>query len=266
MDHNVLVSDKRKKNRTGKNSKKSSRLILPVFATVVIVAIVAAASIFLLFSGDRSSSSTATTSFASTSTLSNSKLVILYVNQGNALVNRSGFPSLLTFVNSHGFNTIFFQVYRNGALLFNSGDLSYFVSSSHQKSVKIFFALYFTSPSQLIPASIYGLGEDGINLDMSALNPADQNNILSTLSQNYHDGRTAVTTTNFATNLKPDILVLETYDFSADSQYIKPGIVAGIEPLSMPSIQDYEQQFQYALSNSDGVMVFDYYGMLKTGF
>jgi len=29
---------------------------------------------------------------------------------------------------------------------------------------------------------------------------------------------------------------------------------------------DYEQQFQYALNNSDGVMVFDYAGLVKSGY
>ena len=34
----------------------------------------------------------------------------------------------------------------------------------------------------------------------------------------------------------------------------------------MPSKEAYQSQYNYDLSNSDGVMVFDYYGLLKTGY
>ena len=43
-----------------------------------------------------------------------SKPIILYVNQGNGVVNGSNFGELLSTATSHGFNTIFFQVYRSG--------------------------------------------------------------------------------------------------------------------------------------------------------
>ena len=74
-----------------------------------------------------------------------------------------------------------------------------------------------------------------------------------------------MTTTNFTTTLKPNLLILETYA-SSDQSFIHSGIIASVEPLAVTDSQTYQQQFQYALNNSDGVMVFDYYGLLKTGY
>lgn len=202
--------------------------------------------------------------FFSPSNSSAGKPIILYVNQGNALVDVGNYSSLISFAKTNGFNTLFFQVYRSGNLLFSQSNLTYFVNLAHNQSLRIFFALYFTSSNENIPPSIYGLGEDGISLDMSTLGVSTQENLLSTLSNNYK-GETAVTTTNFATTLKPDLLILETY-LQQDQQYVHKGVIASVEPLALPDKGEYVSQYHYALSESDGVMVFDYYGLLKTGY
>ena len=191
--------------------------------------------------------------------------VILYVNQGNGVVDGSNFAAMLSTARSHGFNTVFFQVYRAGNLLFNGSELGGFVTDAHSKALKIFFALYFTSASQTLPQSIYGLGEDGISLDMSTLPSASQQSLFGNLQAGYHSGVTAITTTDASLALKPEILVLETY--SAGSQgFIRHGIIASVGVFATASKADYEQQFQYALNNSDGVMVFDYAGLVKSGY
>jgi hypothetical protein len=250
---------------------------------VVIILLVTAFATALFVSHTGIPSSSSSYSYTTTSTYSkteittatttinlssnnNNKLIILYVNQGNALVDQNNFSSLLSFAKSNRFNTIFFQIYRSGSLLFNSANLSNFVVAAHAQNLSLYFALYFTAAGEPIPSSIYPLGEDGINLDMSTLSTADQENLLSTLRANYHEGKIAVTTTNLESTLKPDILILETYDFSSDEQYIHPGMIASVEPLTIPSYQEYEEEFNYALSKSDGVMVFDYYGLLRTGY
>ncbi len=192
------------------------------------------------------------------------KPIIFYVNQGNGIVNGSNFRSLVTFATSHGFNTIFFQVYRQGSLLFTSGQLGAFANQSHASSLRIFFALYITNASQRLPNSIYGLGEDGINLDMSTLDPGAQQVFLASLKASYQ-GKIAVTTTDMTSPLKPDLLVLETYGTTFQS-YIRRGIIASVGVFATTSEQDYRAQFQYALQNSDGVMVFDYAGLLKRGY
>ena len=249
-------ASKRSRRRAGKRSLRSTSFLI----LAVLLIIIAVASSALFFLGQKNSPGTNTTT-----SQSSGKLVILYVNQGNGLVNESKFPSLVSLAKSQGFNTIFFQVYRSGNLVFSSDEMKYFVAAAHQDNLRIFFALYFTNSSQVIPGSIYGLGEDGISLDMSTLNFSSQNALLSTLKQDYHGGLTAVTTTNFTTTLNPDILILETYSLFYRN-YIHPGIVAGVEVLATSSKADYESQVQYALNNSDGVMVFDYYGLIVTGY
>lgn len=100
---------------------------------------------------------------------------------------------------------------------------------------------------------------------MSTLGSSEQSDLLLTLSQNYKSGLTAVTATNFTTTLRPNLLILETYSLS-DQPFIHKGIIASVEPLALANSQTYEQELEYALNNCDGVMVFDYYGLLKTNY
>ena len=186
------------------------------------------------------------------------------MNQGNGVVNTANFGSLVQTATSHSFNTLFFQVYRSGTLLFDDSSLMGFVASAHAVGLKIFFALYFTNSSQTIPTSIYGDGEDGISLDVSTLPTGTQTTLFDDLSSSY-SGKTAITTTDPTNPLRPNLLVLETY-LAGDQQYIHPGIIAGVEVVATSSQQDYQQQVQYALANSDGVMVFDYSGLVKSGY
>lgn len=197
-------------------------------------------------------------------TSTGSEPIILYVNQGNGVVDESNFAELLSTATSHGFNTIFFQVYRSGTLLFSNSSLTQFVASAHSHNLKIFFALYFTNTSQTIPSSIFSDGEDGISLDMSTLPISAQATLYYYLASNY-SGKTAITTTDPTLTLTPDLLIVETYA-PGDQQYIHHGMIAGVEVAATTSKQDYEQQVQYALKNSDGVMVFDYAGLVKSGY
>lgn len=190
--------------------------------------------------------------------------IILYVNQGNGAVNGSNFVGMTDYASSRGFNTVFFQVYRQGVMLFNGSQLVTFVNESHSHGVKIFFAFYITNSSQGIPTSALNIGEDGVSLDMSSLDIASQEKILVGLESEY-GGVTAVTTTDMQSPLKPNLLVLETY-FPSNQQYIRQGIIAGVGVFATTNQQDYESQFRYALQNSDGVMVFDYAGLLKRGY
>jgi hypothetical protein len=219
------------------------RAVIYIAAAVVLVVL----SVFLFYQSQNSQE----------------KPIILYVNQGNGLVNESNFGTMLSFASSHGFNTVFFQAYRVGALLFDENKLSYFVNQSHAQGLKIFFALYFTNSSQSMPSTIFGLGEDGISLDVSTLSLSTQESLLADLAPCRC--QTAVTTTDMNSPLKPDLLVLETYG-PAFQQYIRHGIIASVGVFATSSLADYRSQFQYALSNSDGVMVFDYAGLLKSGY
>ena len=224
-----------------------------VLATITLIILISAGIYFLT---QRNQTSSLTQS---------NKPVILYVDQGNGLVSPKNFIALTTFAKANDFNTLFFQVYRSGNLLFSVSNLTYFVSTAHAENLKIFFALYFTSQDQLIPVSLYNLGEDGINLDMSTLSYSRQTDLLSTLQQYYKQGQTSVTTLNLTTNLRPDLLIQETYQSSHQS-FLHHGIIASVEPLALSSKQEYTSQLQNALQNSNGVMVFDYYGLLKTGY
>jgi hypothetical protein len=240
--------------------RKSQRKMWYVAAALVAVAVVLGAAVLTYHAGH-------TTTSAASSQSESGKYVILYINQGNGAVNQTNFGSMLSFASSQGFNTIFFQMYRQGVTLFDTSQLTTFVAQAHAENMKLFFSLYITDPSQTIPTSIYPLGEDGISLDMSALPVANQSDLLSTLQGGY-SGTTAITTTDLTLPLKPDLLVLETYtaDIQDYSQYLNPGVIGSVGVFATTSRSNYQQEFQYVLDNSGGVMVFDYAGLLKSSY
>jgi hypothetical protein len=201
----------------------------------------------------------------STGTTGAPKPVILYINQGNGAVNETNFGSMLSFSKAQGFNTIFFQIYREGVLIFQPAQLTSFVAQAHGQGLKIFFALYFTNSSQPVPSSVFPLGEDGISLDMSTLSLSAQTSLFTAVKQGFQTGQVAITTTDFTLPLKPDLLVFETYG-AQDQSYIRPGVIGSVGVFATAGRADYEQQYQYALQNSDGVMVFDYAGLMKSGY
>ena len=245
--------------------KKKVSKLWPIIAAIVILVGVLVSAIVLYHPAPTVSSVSA----ASTSSSSSSfKYIILYINQGNGVVNESNFGTMLSFASSQGFNTIFFQVYREGSLLFDTNQLEAFVVQAHAQDFKIFFSLYFTNSSQQIPASVYGEGEDGICLDMSTLSLSSQSSLFATLQNSYTAGLTAITTTDLTLPLAPDLLVLETYtsDIQQYAQYIHPGVIASVGVFDTTSQSNYQQEFQYVLANSDGVMVFDYAGLMKSGY
>ncbi len=171
---------------------------------------------------------------------------------------------MASFATSRGFNTVFFQIYREGTLLFSQQELQTFVEMAHSQNLSIFFALYITNASQQIPFGALGSGENGVSLDMSTLSLASQQSKLTSLKSEY-GGETAVTTTDMTSPLKPNLLVLETY-YTDQQSYIKSGIIGSVGIFATSSKAEYQSEFQYALQNSDGVMVFDYAGLLKSGY
>jgi hypothetical protein len=251
-----------RKDQAGQRRPRS--LLLPI-AIAIFIIIVAGVAALIVFRGHSSTQPTGSITNSSTS-----KPIILYENQENSPVNTSNFGALVQFARSQGFNTIFFQISRNGSLLSccdTQGDLQYFVTASHVGGEKIFFVLAFSNSSQSLPSSsfVYKAGEDGIDLDMSTLPPLSQSNLLSALKSVFN-GTTAVTTYNFSTTLKPDWLIFETYDWASDVQYVHAGIIASVEVLNAGSKQNYESEFNTALRNSDGVMVFDYWALKNKGY
>ena len=239
-----------------------SKTVVLIAIVIFVVVLAALVSVSLAMH----STTAANTSTETSPTIASQKPVILYINQGNGAVNETNFSEMLNFALVQGFNTIFFMVEYKGDLLFNSNEMAYFVNTAHSQNLKIFLVLSFTNDTQQIPSSVYDVGEDGISLDMSTLDSPGQSALFSTLQAHYH-GTTAITTYEFTTTLKPDWLIFETYGSEYDNpQYVHSGIIASVEVVATSSKQDYENQFQYCLNNSDGVMVFDYAGLIKSGY
>jgi hypothetical protein len=256
-------------NRRGRGRRQKSAWSrrAPIIIACAIVIVIVVGSTFLVLNQNKKDNTTTNSTTSAVSSDSESKPIILYINQDNGAVNESNINQMLQYASARGFNTIFFQIYHNGALMFTTSQLSYFVGVAHSSRFKFFFSLPFTNNSQTIPSSVYNLGEDGINLDMSTLDNQGQSNLLSTLQANYHNGIIAMTTYDFTTALKPQWLIFETYSSQYDTpQYVHTGIIASVGVFTTTSKQDYQNQFNYDFSNSDGVMVFDYYGLLKAGY
>lgn len=259
-----------KSSSSSSSSRRRMRRRLIVVLAVVLLLIAISGLVILYFTTGTSNNATSsieTPTAVSSAFVPGQKPIILYINQGNGRVNETNFVEMLNFALSKGFNTVFFQVYYKGDFLFAPDQLSYFVNNAHSKGMKLFFALSFTNDTQTIPSSIYSIGEDGISLDMSTLDAQGQTKLYDTLESNYHSGIRAITTYDFSTSLKPQWLIFETYGSQYDnSQFIHEGIIGSVGIFATSSSLDYHDQFNYVLANSDGVMVFDYYGLSKSGY
>jgi len=81
--------------KKARQSRRKRRIAVYTAAAVVLV-LAASAALYVLSGGSEQTTAP--------------KPIILYVNQGNGIVNGSNFGSLVSLATSHGFNTPFFHV------------------------------------------------------------------------------------------------------------------------------------------------------------
>ncbi len=191
------------------------------------------------------------------------KPIILYINQGNGFVEPDKFADLLAFAKRFGFNAVMFQVYRSGSFLYSLDDMNKFHDESARAGVRFYPSLFISKDGEKIDL-ISQLRAEGMNLDMPSLSLDWQSRYIAALRQLFK-GPVSVTTPNLQYPLTPDLLILETYG-RENLRYVRPGAMGSVGVWLTTDKGDYLDQVNYVLAHSDGVMVFDYAGLLRKGW
>lgn len=191
------------------------------------------------------------------------KPIILYVNQGNGFVEPDRFGDLLAFAKRFGFNSVMFQVYREGSFLYSLDDMNKFHDKSTRAGMRFYPSLFISKDGEKIDL-ISQLSAEGMNLDMPSLSLDWQSRYIAAVRQLFK-GPVSVTTSNAQYPLRPDLLILETYG-RENLRYVRPGVVGSVGVWLTTDKGDYLDQVSYVLAHSDGVMVFDYAGLLRKGW
>jgi hypothetical protein len=196
----------------------------------------------------------------------NKKPIILYYHLLQPPLQVSQFPDVVNFTLQHGFNTLMMVIFNFDEASFNRSTIDYFISYAESKGLTFVPSYYIRSTSDQINVS----GLAWVNLDMERLNSYDQRVFYDRIAQIVP--LVSVTSpygqpVGFHTPMR----IIETYATSPlfwldQLGYYHPGKICSVAAWLLNSQQEYDAQKDYCLKYSDGVMVFDYYSLLKSGF
>jgi hypothetical protein len=194
------------------------------------------------------------------------KPIILYFHLPDPPLQVSQFPGVVNFTLRHGFNTIMMVIFNFGEASFNRSTVAYFISYAASKGLTFVPSYYIRSTSDQI--NVTGLA--WVNLDMERLDSYDQRVFYDRIAQIVP--LVSVTSpyrqpVGFHTPMQ----IVETYATSPvfwldQLGYYHPGKICSVGEFLLNSQQEYDAEKAYCLKYSDGVMVFDYYSLLKSGF
>jgi hypothetical protein len=194
------------------------------------------------------------------------KPVILYYNYGEQPFAISAFPNVVAFASSHGFNTLMLVVYIDHDPIFNNSILRSFYEYAQTKNVTFVPSYYIESLNDTINVS----GFSWINLDMERLSQSDQAIYYGNMSKIVP---LASVTMPYGENplFYTKMLIVETYAsppifWLEQITYSHGGTICSVHINYVHSEQEYRSEFDYCLKYSDGVMVFDYPILVRSGY
>jgi hypothetical protein len=195
---------------------------------------------------------------------SSSKLVILYYNPFNMQVNESQFPAIISYASRNHFNTLMLIVYAYNHPLLNSSEVSFFANYSSNRGITFVPSFYIVSLSDRINTT----GFKWINLDMESLTVLRQVFFYEKVSRNVP---LVSVTSMYGQQLlfEPKLNIVETYFNTPLFWFYQlwfphSGVVCSVSVARARSQIDFDTEFEYCLGHSRGVMVFDYWNMLKS--
>jgi hypothetical protein len=195
---------------------------------------------------------------------STNKPVILYYNPFNLQVNESQFPAIISYATRNHFNTLMLIVYAYNRPLFKSSEISYFENYSARNGVTFVPSYYIVSLTDKINTT----GFRWINLDLESLTTLKQYFFYEKMSRNIP---IVSVTSIYGQQLRfqPSMNIVETY-FNAPVFWFyqlwfpHSGVVCSVSAARATSQSVFDSEFNYCLDHSRGVMVFDYWNMLRS--
>lgn len=196
------------------------------------------------------------------------KPVILYYDYENLpFKNSSQFPTIVANTLRHHFNTLMLLVYYNHEMIFNESTVKYFFSYSRSQGLNFVPSYYVESLGDSFNVS----GFRWINLDMERIDSNLQPEFYSRISLESVGAEISVSSP-YGQHVvyAPSLNIVETYSTTPRFWFLQltywhPGHICSIAPWLVHNEQEYDSEKNFCLKYSDGVMVFDYYNLLKSG-
>jgi hypothetical protein len=193
------------------------------------------------------------------------KPVILYYNYENLPFNASQFPAIVNTTLQYHFNVLMVLVYFDHKLIFNQSTIDYFYSYAFSKNLTFVPSYYIESLNDRFNVS----GFPWINLDMERIAPNLQS-IFYTRIAAQSPGIVSVTSPyGQPVSYSPSLDIVETYSSTPwfwflQLGYWHPGHICSVASWLVHSQQEYDSEMDYCLKYTGGVMVFDYFNLLKS--
>jgi hypothetical protein len=194
-----------------------------------------------------------------------SKLIILYYDYENLPFNASSFPQIVLTTLQHQFNTLMLLVYFNHEMIFNKSTLEYFFSYARSRNLTFVPSFYVESMTD----SFNVTGFPWINLDMERIQAKLQPFFYDKISREGAEVISVTSPYGQPVDFAPSLDIVETYSgpprfYFLQLAYWHPGHVCAVAPWLVSNQQQYDSEKEYCLKYTDGVMVFDYYNLLKS--
>jgi hypothetical protein len=192
------------------------------------------------------------------------KPVILYYDYENLPFNASEFPVIVQVTSEHHFNTLMVLVYFNHREIFNESTLNYFFAYARSKNLTFVPSFYIEAMKDTFNST----GFPWINLDMEKIAPVLQRFVYARVSD-QSSGLVSITSPDGQpVEFSPSLDILETYSSTPSFWFLQlsywhSGHICSVASW-MLSQQEYDSEKNYCLKYSQGVMVFDYYNLLKS--
>lgn len=195
------------------------------------------------------------------------KVIILYYDYGNMPFQVFQFPSIVNFTLDHGFNTLMLVVFIDDEAIFNSSTIHYFASYSESRGLT-FVPSYYIQSTNDQTGNLSGF--EWVNLDMERLNTIDQSIFYNKIARAVPLVSVTSPYNQFVEFHSP-MNIIETYAPTPNFWFMQltywhTGTICSIGVWKLHSQQEYDSEVNYCLHYTDGVMVFDYYNLLKSGF
>jgi len=197
---------------------------------------------------------------------SKDKPIILYYDTFNLPINTSNFQKVLNFARSNRFNTLMLLVYAYGRALFNQSEISFFSSVAAENNITFVPSYYIVSLENKINTT----GYSWVNLDMELLSPRLQSYFYASISS---DVKLVSVTSPYGQNLpyQPEMNIVETYYDTPAFWFYQlwfdhSSVVCSVSAHSTTSQTAFNAEFNYCFEHSRGIMVFDYWNMIKANY
>jgi len=195
--------------------------------------------------------------------------IILYYNYENLPFQPKQFSQIVQTTIRHGFNTLMLLVFYKHHQIFDQSTIQNFSSYAAIHNLTLVPSYYITSIAE---DSINATSFRWINLDMESIPPFDQLLYLGRTASSPSISLVSVTSPyGQSVTLETSMDIVETYSSYPSFWFMQLSYphsyhVCSVGVFQLHSQAEYDAEKNYCLRYTEGLMVFDYYNLMRSGF